>query len=257
MIDYGNYFKKHNLIWNKMPLDWEEAPFLGNGMLGCFLCREDGGKRLKMEIGRNDVCDHREDDKTRLPIGHFIFNTSGEISKINMELDIYNAVLKGNLVTDSGNIDFKLIVHSDEPAIVCEINPDEGEKDFSFEWQPAVAENLRNAWGKINNADYCIIKDYVPNPQPTLSAAGGISYCTQKLLDGGETVTAWTTRKKDFSQIFYATVCHSFPEETALTEAIANLNSVKQKAFCELYETHILWWNSYYKKSFCGRTFRN
>ncbi|NQU52215.1 MAG: hypothetical protein HQ522_06710 [Bacteroidetes bacterium] len=75
-IDWGSFLSHHDLVWEKTPDDYFNAPFLGNGLLGAMLYAPKGEK-FRLDIGRTDVVEHRKSDarsiidNDRLPVGHF------------------------------------------------------------------------------------------------------------------------------------------------------------------------------------------
>ena len=34
-----------DMIWNRLPQTWYEAPFMGNGSMGTYICKEPGKER--------------------------------------------------------------------------------------------------------------------------------------------------------------------------------------------------------------------
>ena len=36
-IDWASFLSRHDLVWDRMPDDYFNAPFLGNGLLGAML----------------------------------------------------------------------------------------------------------------------------------------------------------------------------------------------------------------------------
>ena len=122
-IDWQDFLVRHDLLWDRLPTEWYEAPFLGNGMMGTMILK-DPKKGFRLQIHRSDVQDHRDNShgstpysRPRLPIGHFTLEPVGEITGASMRLDLWNAELRGEVTTESGRIGFIAIVHSDEMAI--------------------------------------------------------------------------------------------------------------------------------------------
>ena len=115
-IDWQDFLARHDLLWDRLPTQWYEAPFLGNGMMGTMILK-DPKKGLRLQIHRSDVQDHRDNSygptpysRPRLPIGHFTLEPVGEITGGSMRLDLWNAELRGELTTDAGRIGFRAIV---------------------------------------------------------------------------------------------------------------------------------------------------
>src|SRR5579859_128137 len=63
-----------DLMWTTMPINWYDAPFLGNGNLGTLLYQP-SGTALQFLVGHSWVQDHRLQfgsiwGEARLPVGH-------------------------------------------------------------------------------------------------------------------------------------------------------------------------------------------
>ncbi len=39
-VDWASLLARHDLVWNRLPTEWYEAPFLGNGLLGTQVRRK-------------------------------------------------------------------------------------------------------------------------------------------------------------------------------------------------------------------------
>ena len=73
------------MIWNRLPQTWYEAPFMGNGSMGTYICKEPEKNAIRVDVNNSMVHDHREDDKgiygrSRLLIGYFLLHPVGEIT---------------------------------------------------------------------------------------------------------------------------------------------------------------------------------
>ncbi len=250
-IDWEAFLGRHDLLWDRLPTEWYEAPFLGNGMMGAMILR-DSKKGLRLQIHRSDVQDHRDNSygstpysRPRLPIGHFTLEPVGEITGANMHLDLWNAELRGELITDIGRIGFIAIVHSDEMTIMVQLNPSPGEEGCRWQWRPARAVSPRQAYG-----GWRLMRDYQPNPNHRMDQVDGVRMSVQPLLVGGETATAWSEELDDDKRTLYVTVAHSYPEKTAKQEAAATIQQVTASGFQELLASHRSWWHRYYPASF-------
>lgn len=77
-VNWQTYLAQQDLTWNKMPKDYFEGAFAGNGLLGVILFKDDQlPNTLRFEIGRTDVYDHRTPEPSayetsRLPIGQLL-----------------------------------------------------------------------------------------------------------------------------------------------------------------------------------------
>ena len=68
--DYSEYMKSQSLIWEEMPLQWNEAAFTGNGHVGQMAYVDTTDNSVTLWLGRTDVTDHRgaPDRKTSMGI---------------------------------------------------------------------------------------------------------------------------------------------------------------------------------------------
>ena len=39
-IDWKTFMSGQDMIWNRLPQTWYEAPFMGNGSMGTYICKE-------------------------------------------------------------------------------------------------------------------------------------------------------------------------------------------------------------------------
>lgn len=258
-VDWQKFLARHDLIWERMPQAWDEAPFMGNGMLGTMLYQVPGKNALRLDVGRSDVQDHRTEPpdehpafaRARLPIGCFLLRPVGRILEASrMRLDLWNAETTGKIVTDKGSIEFKTFVHADEMMIVFEATTTGGEKHFTWEWQPAEASSPRQQWGLSRNDQSRIRANYQPNPPPIVTTNADVNFCLQALRQGGESATAWKEIRKGNARRLLATVAHSFPQTNAREIVVATINKVAPETSAALVKSHRDWWHRYYPQSF-------
>jgi len=248
-VDWENFLNRHDLLWTQMPKEWNEAPFLGNGMMGAMVMQADD-QTVRWEVGRGDVQDHRPAakrfgyDTSRLPIGNFELKTVGKITGGTMRLDLWNAEATGTIQTDRGSIQWQTIVHADHMAIIVQLEPSEGEKDCRWKWKALPAVSPRQTFGRPMRGEYKL------NPPATLAKDGAFDLCIQPLLCGGETVTAWHEARGNKKSVLAVTVAHSFPETTARKDAVAALKKVTAVPMPDLMKSHRDWWHAYYPESF-------
>jgi hypothetical protein len=59
-VNWLAFMAQHDLIWDRVPEDYFAGAFVGNGLLGTILFKDDiEPNTLRFEIGRTDVYDHR------------------------------------------------------------------------------------------------------------------------------------------------------------------------------------------------------
>lgn len=252
-IDWPAHLAEQNVNWDELPKRWLEAPFLGNGMMGTMVYQA-GERSMRWDVGRSDVQDHRDAGefvggtmytRNRLPIGYFELATVGVITGGSMEMDLYHAEATGVIETDRGQIRWRSFVPTDHMAIITEIEPTEGEADCKWVWHALPAVSPRQTFRPTNKLD-----DYRYNPDPVEGSVGDIHLCTQPLLVGGETVTAWAADRRDGLRQLTVSVAHTFPETAATEQAIGQVQAVRNASMSDLVAAHRAWWHGYYRQSY-------
>lgn len=264
-VDWGEFMARHDLVWERAPMAWHDGPFLGNGMLGSMLHQLDD-RELRISLGRADAEDHKTKgqpfiSQSRLPNGYFTLRTAGKITGFTGRLDLYNAEMRVRVTTDRGTIDIRGLVHSDDMVIAYEMAPSGGESDFKLKFVPlkgiaparlqadlavatkgAKAHKSRQGWAKA---------PYEYNPDPVLAVVGGYQVSRQSLVAGGEIGTAWKVRElKDGARELLVSIEHSFPETSAVDDAVAHLKRVEGESMDRFVKRHRVWWHAYYPQSF-------
>ncbi|OUP34410.1 alpha-L-fucosidase [Bacteroides clarus] len=246
---------KQDMIWNRLPQTWYEAPFMGNGSMGTYICKEPGKNAIRIDVNNSLVHDHRKDDKSiygrcRLLIGYFLLQPVGEISSGTMRLDLWNAETRSCIRTASGEIRLKAYVTSESPYIIVEAEATEGEKDFRWQFYPESTDSPRQLNAIRKKSKNHLKKDYVSNPPSQLYERNGLDYCWQPLLNGGGTATVWKEMRKGNKRILVISNAHSFPEMNALQKAETALTNLQIADLPALRQAHQDWWHAYYPQSF-------
>jgi hypothetical protein len=246
---------KQDMIWNRLPQTWYEAPFMGNGSMGTYICKEPGKNAIRIDVNNSMVHDHRKDDKSiygrcRLLIGYFLLQPVGEITSGTMRLDLWNAETRSCIRTASGEIKLKAYVTSESPYIIVEAEATEGEKDFRWQFYPESTDSPRQLNAIRKKSKNHLKKDYVSNPPSQLYERNGLDYCWQPLLDGGGTATVWKEMRKGNKRILVISNAHSFPEMNALQKAETALTNLQIADLPALRQAHQDWWHAYYPQSF-------
>lgn len=254
-IDWKTFMSKQDMIWNRLPQTWYEAPFMGNGSMGTYICKEPGKNAIRIDVNNSLVHDHRKDDKSiygrcRLLIGYFLLQPVGEITSGTMRLDLWNAETRSCIRTASGEIRLKAYVTSESPYIIVEAETTEGEKNFRWQFYPESTDSPRQLNAIRKKSKNHLKKDYVSNPPSQLYERNGLDYCWQPLLDGGGTATVWKEMRKGNKRILVISNAHSFPEMNALQKAETALTNLQIADLPALRQAHQDWWHTYYPQSF-------
>jgi alpha-L-fucosidase 2 len=268
--DWRAFLSAHDMVFDKMPSKWEEAPFFANGFIGSMVYADTlAGNKIKIQVFRTDVQDHRGDtsgwtpySRPRLLIGYFLITLKGKIISSHMRQHLYTADLTGDVRTSEGSISLHHYVSAENDLIFTEITTGGNEK-YTLNWQPAEAKSTRkiffpttetviplyaNAYGEKYKQ---ILKVYQPNPQPELKKIKDISISIQNLLAGGQHVVAWKEDSISVNKsIVVMTVKQSYPGKSAQIEAVNLIAETNKDAFDKSYKQHTIWWSAFYKRSF-------
>jgi alpha-L-fucosidase len=239
-VDWSKFLARHDIQWDTLPAKFDHGAFLGNGLLGTMIYT-DGPDRLRFELGRSDVTDHRRDN-ARLPIGGMILKTTGTIKSGSLRMDLWNAEVRGELTTDKGVIRFRAMDHTNEMTLLVDLETSEGEKGAAFVWESEKSEVSRDEMKMRVNGE--------PNPAPETGEDGLTNFCLQRRVAGGAYATAWQVQGTHLKRRLTLTIADSFPAMTAKTTAIATVRRVGGLSTESLELSHRKWWHAYYPASF-------
>ena len=172
-IHWPEFLSRQDPVWETLPLDFDRGAFLGNGLLGTMIYR-DGDNRLRFEMGRSDVTEHRRDNG-RLPIGgmaadHRRQDPGGQSSSRSLEC---RGARLGH--DHAGELDVsRLHPYRSDGHCSSDLETSDGEQGAAFTWDPRVAQDARNATR---------FKD-PPNPPSRQETVAGVSICVQSALCG-------------------------------------------------------------------------
>jgi hypothetical protein len=238
-VDWTTFLGRHDLIWEALPAQFDHGAFLGNGLLGTTIYTE-GKNRLRFEIGRSDVTDHRRDN-ARIPIGGMILTTAGTITNGTLRTDLWNAEVRGELLTDKGRIRFRAMNHAIELVLLIDLETESGEQTASFTWEPTPAEVYVDKRDKVN---------IVPNPAPTNGVSDDIFFCEQRRFTGGAFTTAWRIQGDTAKRRMTLNVSDTFPGTEAKEQAFSTVERIRSLDPSLLERSHRDWWHAYYPASF-------
>jgi len=268
-VDWPKFLSQNDMIWEELPLQWNEGAFTGNGQVGMMIYATLKDNRIDFHIGRQDVTDHRKapDQKTsmgvvgaslmydypRLDIGRMTLCPSGKILSGTIHQDLWNAEIRGNIITDLGNITFRAFTPRDRMVNVIEISSSEKQngKNTDYQWS-FLPGNPASPRAQVfpDNAES---KVYVTNPKPVTTKTNDVSVCVQSLLAGGDYATAWTEKKgqKSAQSTLYISIANEIPASgvsaKVATQAVRDASILKLSV---LEKPHRKWWHQYYQQSF-------
>lgn len=259
-IDWHSFLEKQDMIWTKMPLNYYEGPYVGNGLLGTVFFKDTIlPNTIAFEIGRTDVYDHRTVEqikdkypwpKVRLPIGKLLLSTKGTIKSINFRTHLWDAEITGTIVTDKGSLDLTCYAPTDEKIIILKYKGYNGELSADVSFRPEQGNSARATRRPMAG------KVYEPNPPFLVTKQDDIQIIMQPLLNGDDYATAWNQKKEtDGFTSVYVTIANKWAEDIepfngSNLVAIEQLKIARKKDEKKMIQKHRKWWHNYYTSSF-------
>jgi hypothetical protein len=265
-IDWPIFMQQHDLIFEELPLQWNEGAFVGNGAVGMMMYATMKDNSIDFHIGRQDVTDHRKApnmktsmgvfgatvmyDFPRLDIGRMALRPVGKILSGSLRQDLWNAEIRGTIVTDLGKITFRAYTPYNRMINVIELSTSE-KKDgkpvqYSWAFRPGNPASPRAQVFPKNDPNY------VTNPPPVLAIDNNIHSCIQTLLAGGDYATVWLEKKtgKAQSTLFISTANEVPAVNKSLAVATKTVIDASKTSTTNLLIPHRKWWHAFYQKSF-------
>ena len=259
-VNWPAYMAQHDLLWDCVPEDYFAGAFVGNGLLGTIIFKDDTEPNtLRFEIGRTDVYDHRTKassayETSRLPIGQLLLTPVGEIIKVQMRNDLWNAEIRGEIITKSGTISFRCLVPSGEELIVVTLKSTGKENGAKFALRPQLAQSARYISKRAMGLEMNVA--YQQNPPFIIEKMDGIEVITQPLLMGDDYATAWSDKTNtDGSRTVLVTVANRWgkyrkPASGSAVDAVATIQATQRRDMSLIVKVHRAWWHTYYPASF-------
>lgn len=264
-IDWPTFMKQHDLVFETLPQQWNEGAFVGNGQVGMMLYFKPKERKVVFHLGRQDVTDHRKapDKKTsrgvkganvmydfpRLDIGQMVLQPVGNIVAGELRQDLWNAEIRGTIMTDLGKIVIRAYTPYNKMLNVVEVYSTEkiNGKLVKYGWKffPGNPASPRAQVFPKNDTTY------VTNPPPVLSSDNTIHSSVQTLLAGGDYATSWLEVKTGNARsTLYITTANEVPLANKSIEVAKKtiIDALKDKK--ELIVSHRKWWHAFYQKSF-------
>jgi hypothetical protein len=242
--DWREFIGQQDLVWQRPPTQYGQAPFLGDGRLGSVVYAE--GDTVRFTVQHAEVQDHRTTGGSqygvcRLPVGNLKLTAAGTVTAVDWRLDLWNAELRGTVTTSLGTMSFTAYIHSERSVLALDVTATGAEQPV-LEFVASRAIPPR--------ADFNPLPDgYVLNPDPVTKADGRETLVTQALNAGGQTATAFRLVTTGRAQRLLLSVAHTYPQSGA--DKIV-LTAVREAAGLgeALVRSHRRWWNAFYRKSF-------
>ncbi len=265
-INWPDYISRHDLVFEQLPLQWNEGAFNGNGQVGFMMFATMKDNRIDFHIGRQDVTDHRKapDRKTsmgvpgasvmfdfpRLDIGRMALHPVGKILSGSLRQDLWNAEIRGTIITDLGTIKLRAYTPYQRMLSIIEITSTEIKdgKPAAYKWKFRPGNPTSPRVQVFPTSD----PGYITNPKPILSNENGFGSCVQPLLAGGDYATVWHEQKhKINSSTLFVSIANEVPAANKSKQVAENTIHDALKTKMKMIEKeHRNWWHAFYQKSF-------
>ena len=251
-VDWPSFLAKQDPVWNRMPTNYFEGPFVGNGLVGTILFRDNKETNsLRFEIGRTDVYDHRPGNvahyAARLPIGHLLLTPSGKILSSSFRTDLWNAEVTGELKTDRGSVSLRCFAPGDSEVIVTQITTHGGEAGTMATFVPEQGNSSRYTAQPNRDKNFT----YVPNPPFSVTETNGMGICVQPLAACSDYATAWKESTGEGGEkTIWLSVANRRTTTGSAEDAAANVEKAIKRGVVDLEKSHRDWWHRFYPASF-------
>ena len=249
---YEKLLQNHDLYWSQSPKTWDDAAFLGNGMLGVTIYNaEHKSKRqtYRFVMGRMDVVAHRKDAyAARVPVGEFELDFGSWIyGGTTARLRLWDAQFDSDVITVNGSATVSAYLHSLQDVMVIEVQTDEKET-ARMQWYPypAVSEALLVDDGRPN------IDQYFPEIAVGEETIDGVKVHYQQYngSEDGCTSACLCVPLDDTGRNhrYYVTVLSGHGGKVG-KKAVQMLREAAAIPAVQYQQSHRKWWHDYYKKS--------
>lgn len=252
--DLQAHLTRQDMIWTKLPMFWDEGPFLGNGCTGAMVFVDAKSGRLHIKPGRADIYDNRPLEwfsvmdkqfaQPRLQLGPMEIATRGTLTGCDLRLDLYNATLTGKLITSCGTVEMTLWVPRTEEALVVDLRPDENEI-ATLIYLPLPAESPRQTRMHLFGDEKRARADYAP-PREALPdrKEGDVLIHEQPLFTSG----SYSICERKRGTVTHIAVAVSDEDGAAVRDALATLGRMEDGQ--TLRSKHEEAWHEIFSRSF-------
>jgi hypothetical protein len=261
-VDWPLFMAKQDMIWDTLPDNWFNAPFLGNGEQGTLMYKIDD-RTLRWDVGCSAAHEHRPVDKDdhseknpmvlnrgRHFIGHLELELPADVTGFEGRLSLWDAEATGSFTANNGSLKFSTLVHATEPVMRFEM---EGKGSLKGAKLVYVAEEARNprTMRALTLRKPRDEKREPANPSPEIATLNdGVQTAVHNLYAGGQTAVAWLEKTVGGKTQLWLSVKHSFPNKDAVNTAVEAVRKAAKADQATWVQTHRNWWHSYYPQSF-------
>jgi hypothetical protein len=256
-IDWPSFMARQDMIWDRMPDDYFEGPFVGNGLMGTILYRDDKvANSLRFEIGRTDVYDNRAEAGSvmhygaRLPIGNLLLTPAGEITSSSFRVNLWDAEITGTISTKLGAIKLRCLAPCDTEVLIIQTVLTGGEREARLRFRPEQGNSPRHSVEPERDKNFV----YVPNPPFQIANVDGMDVCVQPLPAGSDYATAWKETGIEYGEeaarTFILSVANRRNRSGSAEDAVENIEHAITCGVPALVQRHREWWHAFYPMSF-------
>lgn len=256
-LDWASFLGRHDLTWSVKPVSWDQGAFIGNGSLGAMVYSEEHRKKrnvLRFVLGRTDVTAKRAQGgyPPRVPVGELHLELAGWLYQpFSMRVDLWNAELRAEFKTTTGEVRLRALVHSREMAVAVELHTSEGEKTAAFQWYPHGEVDP-----VLKNADTYNLNQHIPESIVNREVRNGIEVGIEQFLPRGSggCATAWLEQRdgnpdgENHRRLILS--IHNGAEPEAVDKAVRAVQAAAGQPWEEWISAHRDWWHQYYRQSF-------
>lgn len=262
-VVWPEFLRQHDLLWDRVPQSWPEAPFLGNGRYALYMHAGKDGRSLRFAVDHIDAYDHRDASwgtvaygRARYHVGDFLLETVGTITGASLRLHLCDACLRGQVHTSAGSVQLEVFVHALQDLIDLRVRCEAGEMDAAWRWQPGEPVTSRGAirtaaqqqqYEQLYGNPVKLWVDNPPGQQQPLRS--GVSLFVQSLLVGGGYATAWCEAGSGSERRLLISTVTGFPNLVA-ERAREQVIAARRRPRGALFATHRAWWARFYPQSF-------
>tara|TARA_R110002096_G_scaffold14899_4_gene52587 strand:- start:264 stop:2618 length:2355 start_codon:yes stop_codon:yes gene_type:complete len=254
-VDWGAMLAGHDMMWARLPRNWKEAPFLGNGELGTMMYQLNK-RTLRWDVGCSAAHDHRafeQDDfaeknvvalnRGRLFIGHLEVKFPANLTGGTSRLALWDAEATGTLASAAGKAEWRALAHAKQPVMRFDLQATGDLKGAKFVYVPESATNPRAQRAKTPRTPANAAAELAELPD-------GVQTAVHRLHAGGQTAVAWQQLEVAGLQRLWLSVQHSFPGDEASAQAVAAVRAAVKAEQSAWLQSHRDWWHQFYPASF-------
>ncbi|MEZ3161056.1 hypothetical protein AB1K54_11000 [Microbacterium sp. BWT-B31] len=225
------------------PREFFDAPFLGNGALGCFVTIADGSVRIW--IDHNLSRDHQPTGGplwggSRLPMGELCASLPSRVEACRWRLDLESATLSLAIDGEGWQVAVDVFITAEADAVVVIHRAGE---QLEWRFSPAAPTPPRLAFAPQERP-----ADLLDHPVAREVRVDDAFACVQDLAAGGGYVVAWASRHSRTVLCARLASAHEHAADE-LRHAVAGVHDTH----CNLRLrrlAHLTWWRNFFRASY-------